>query len=190
MNVEVSNYLNITDSLCYDSTLDERFHHCKSTDYYGKECQYCLEGYYLSSGDKRCGKAENCKYFGNEERCQQCNRYYCLNSKNGLCYDNDYMAKEEDKIYIACLYTNNEGTACEKCLNGYEIGENGYCVDVERCEKKENGICVKCIDDDEYGNFYCANSLFGCLETSFADCLKCDDWQNLYYCTEYYNEMK
>ena len=142
----------------------------------------------MSSGDNRCGKAQNCKFFENDERCKECSKYYCLNSKNGLCYDNDFMEKEEDKIYIACNYTNKEGTACEQCLDGYEVGENGYCVDVEHCEKKENGICVKCIDDDEYGNFYCANSIFGCLESSFADCLKCDDWENLYYCTEYYEE--
>ena len=101
--------------------------------------------------------------------------YYCLNVKDGKCYDNDFLKREEDKIYIACLYTNEEGTACEKCLDGYEVGDNGYCVDVTRCEKRENGICVKCKEYEDSDIDYCANSIFGCLETFVYNCLKCDD---------------
>ena len=180
-------YLNKTDLLCYDNTQDEQFYHCKFTDKDGIECGECRDGYFLNSGDKKCGKVEHCKFFENEERCKECDEYYCLNVKNGFCYDNDLMEKEEDKIYIACNYTNKDGTSCEQCLEGYEVGENGYCVDVSQCERKENGICVKCKDDD-YGNFYCANSVFGCLKTFIAYCLNCEDFTDLYKCTEYYTE--
>ena len=180
-------YLNMTDLLCYDNTENEKFFNCKNTDKEGIDCGECIEGYFLSSEDKKCGKVQHCKYFENEERCKECNEYYCLNVKDGNCYDNDLMEKDEDKIYIACEYTNEEGTACEKCLEGYEVGENRHCIDVSHCEKKENGICVKC-KDDEYGNFFCANSVFGCLETAIAYCLKCEDFSYLYNCTEYYTE--
>lgn len=180
-------YLNKTDLLCYDNTQDEQFYHCKNTDNDGIECGECIEGFFLNSGDKKCGRVQYCKFSENEERCKECNEYYCLNLKNGFCYDNDFMEKEEDKIYIACNYTNKDGTACEKCLEGYEVGENGYCIDVSHCEKRENGLCVKC-KDDEYGNFFCANSIFGCLEIFTAYCLKCEDFSNLYACTEYYTE--
>ena len=180
-------YLNKTDLLCYDNTQDEQFYHCKFTDKDGIDCGECYDGYFVNSGDKKCGKVKNCKFSENEERCLECNEYFCLNIKDGFCYDNDFMEKYEDKIYIACNYTNKEGTACEKCLEGYEVGENGYCIDVTYCEKKENGICVKC-KDDEYGNFFCANSMFGCLETFIAYCLNCEDFSNLYACTEYFTE--
>ena len=72
-------------------------------------------------------------------------------------------------------------------MDGYNVGEKGYCIDVTRCELEENGVCVKC-KDDENGNTYCANSVFGCLETVIGDCLKCDDLFFLYRCTEYYKE--
>ena len=183
-------YLNNTDFLCYDNTKDEKFFYCKSTNKNGTECEICNDGYYLNSLDKKCGKVKNCKFYedNNINRCKECEEYYCLNVNNGKCYDNDFLEKEEDKIYIACLYTNEEGTACEKCLEGYEVGENGYCVDVTRCEIRENDICVKCKEYEDSDSFYCANSIFGCLETFIGDCIKCDDLFNLYFCTEYYKD--
>ena len=54
-------------------------------------------------------------------------------------------------------------------------------------KKKENEICVKC-KDDENRSFSCVNSIFGCLETFIAYCLKCEDFSNLYACIEYYTE--
>ena len=181
-------YLNYSDYLCYDNTKDEKFFYCKSTNINGTDCQICKDGYFLSF-DKKCGTVEKCKFYekNNINRCKECDKFYCLNVKDGNCYENDFLEKEEDKIYVACLYTNEEGTACEKCLDGYEVGDNGYCVDVTRCEKRENGICVKCKEYEDSAD-YCANSVFGCLETFVDNCLKCDDLSNLYACTEFKNK--
>ena len=182
---KVNYYLNYSNFLCYDNTKDESFFYCKSTDINGTRCDLCKEGYFLNTFDKKCGKVDNCKFNedNNRNRCKECEEYYCLNVKDGKCYDTDFLKREEDKIYIACIYTNEEGTACEKCLDGYEVGDNGYCVDVTRCEKRENDICVKCkeYEDSTYG----ANSVFGCLEIYVKNCLKCDDLLDLYKCTEF-----
>ena len=187
---KVNYYLNYSNFLCYDNTKDEKFFYCRQTNINGTECDLCKNGYFLNSVTKKCGKVDNCKYNedNNINRCKECDEYYCLNVKDGKCYDNDFLEKEEDKIYIACLYTNEEGTACEKCLEGYEVGDGGYCIDVTRCEKKENGICIKCKEYEDSDTYYCANSIFGCLETFIGDCLKCDDLSNLYACTEYYKD--
>ena len=182
---KINYYLNKSDFLCYDSTKDEKFFNCISTNTNGTECEICKDGYFLNSFDKKCGKVDNCKFYedNNINRCKECDEYYCLNVKDGKCYSNDFLEKEEDKIFIACLYTNKEGTACEKCLEGYEVGDNGYCVDVTRCERRENGICVQCKEYED--SDYCANSVFGCLEIFVKNCLKCDDLSNLYICTEF-----
>ena len=60
-------------------------------------------------------KSRKLKIFEKEERCQECNEYYCLNEKNGFYYDNDLM---EMKMIIFILlgldYTNKNGTSCGK----------------------------------------------------------------------------
>ena len=97
------------------------------------------------------------------------------------------MENENQKIYIACNKTNKEGDKCEICLDGYEVDENGYCVDVERCEEKENGICEKCGSDEKSilnGYYYCANEIYGCLKTIIVGCKQCNDFNNLFSCTE------
>ena len=71
----------------------------------------------------------------NEERCQECNEYYCLNLKDELCYNN-YMEKEDDKKYMLVIIQIKKVLPATKCLEGYEVGVNGYCVDASHCEKK------------------------------------------------------
>ena len=190
-------YLNKTDYLCYDNTdKNDIYYNCEYTDYKGEKCDKCIEGYFLSSGDEKCLTVSNCKYSKNENECEECDDYYCLDVKNQICVDNDFLENEDQKIFIACIRTNKEGDKCELCLDGYEIDENGYCVDVERCEEKENGICVKCKEDDSIVNgFYCANEVYGCLKTVNYGCKQCNDFNDLYSCTEckegfYLNEQK
>jgi len=60
--------------------------------------------------------------------------------------------------------------------------------DETRCEIREKGICVKCKEYEDSDTYYCANSVFGCLETFIDDCLKCDDLSSIYACTEYYKD--
>ena len=70
-------------------------------------------------------------------------------------------------------------------IEGYEIGENGYCVDIFRCLEKEEGECLKCTEEkNEYGYSYCANKIFGCVEVNDERCIRCDDLLDFYSCTE------
>lgn len=190
-------YLNKTNYLCYDNTdKNNKFYKCEYTDYQGEKCAKCLEGYFFSLGDEKCLTIDNCKYSNNEGECIVCDDYYCLDVKNQKCVDNDFLEDENQKIFIACNRTNKEGDRCELCLDGYEVDENGYCIDVERCEEKENGICKKCKDDDQIVNgYYCANEIYGCLKTYNYGCKQCNDIKDLYSCTEcqegyYLNERK
>ena len=179
-------YLNHSDYLCYSNTdINNNYYKCEFTDYNGENCDKCIEGYFLTSGDKRCITTNNCKYSNNEEDCDVCEEGYCFDLKRKLCVDNDFLENENEKIYIACNRTNEEGNKCELCLDGYEVDENGLCIDVERCEEKINGICVKCKDDVSIinGN-YCANELYGCLKTFMNGCKQCNNLTDLYSCTE------
>ena len=105
--------------------------------------------------------------------------------KNGTCVDNSFIYDENKKFYFACSITNKEGTACEKCKDGYEIGKDGYCVDTSKCLEKKDGECIRCTDEVNINGYsYCANKLFGCVETYEVGCLKCNDLLHLYKCSE------
>ena len=69
-------------------------------------------------------------------------------------------------------------------MDGYEIGNDGYCVDVLRCLEEKDGECIRCIDEEYKGYSYCANKQFGCVPTFLVGCLKCDDILDFYKCTE------
>ena len=150
----------------------------------GTECENCEKGYYFGKGDKKCSNITRCKISENGNKCLACDECFCLDLKKGLCFDNDFLYDENDKKYIKCNRTNEEGTACAQCLEGYEIGEEGYCIDNERCEQKEDGICLKCRDDPSRYTYYCANKYFGCLGNIIVGCARCDNILDLYSCTE------
>ena len=182
-------YLNYSNYLCYDNTdTSDHFYKCDYTDYNGEKCEKCIDGYYLTSGDEKCTKINYCKYSINENECDYCEEGYCLDVKKQKCFDNDFLENENQKIYIACNKTNEEGNKCEICLDGYEINENGFCVDIERCEEKENNVCIKCKDDNTTINgYYCTNEIYGCLKTYMYGCKKCNNLNDLYSCTECYD---
>ena len=77
-----------------------------------------------------------------------------MDVKNQRCIDNDILEDENIKFYFACKRTNEKGTSCEECIEGYKINEEGYCIDVENCEERqEDGQCIKCknkVDLDGY----------------------------------------
>jgi len=51
--------------------------------------------------------------------------------------------------------------------------------------KKDIVKCEKCKEIMSVNDFYfCANELFGCLETDKENCLRCDNMEDLYQCTE------
>ena len=70
-------------------------------------------------------------------------------------------------------------------MDGYEVGENGYCIDNKRCLERKDEKCIKCSDElNIYGESYCANNIFGCVESYYDDCLRCDDLYDIHKCTE------
>ena len=177
-------YLNKNDSTCIDNTQKGPFYKCLFSDQNNEFCEECIDEYYLGSDDNKCSLISDCKKSEDENTCIECNDFYCLNLKNGTCIDNIFIYDENDKFYFACSRTNQEGTACEKCMDGYEIGKDGYCVDVLRCVEKEDGECIRCTDEENNGYSYCANKIFGCVATYIAGCLKCNDLLEFHRCTE------
>ena len=178
-------YLFENNSLCYDNTKEESFIKCAYVDNSREKCTKCIEGYYLGSSDNKCSTIENCKIVENENKCFECDQFYCLDVKKQKCIDNDYLDDIDNKKYISCQRTNEEGTACDQCLYGYIPNEEGYCIDIDICEEKKKGICSKCKNIISTNGYkYCANEIFGCLESPHENCLRCDNLENLYECTE------
>ena len=177
-------YLNLNDSLCYDNTAPGPYTKCAFIENEFERCRFCVDGYYLGTDDHKCCKVENCKLVENENKCLECDTFYCLDAKKQECVYNDFLDDLDKTIYISCLRTNEEGTKCEKCIEGYEPNEDGYCVDVEYCEEKKDGKCLKCKDIiiDNYS--LCANELFGCIRSASDNCLRCDNLDDLYDCTK------
>ena len=168
-------YLNQKDDLCYSNIEKGKFYKCELTDYLGEYCQTCIDNYHIGNLDKKCTNIRGCEMVDNEDKCLECSDTYCLDTKNGICIDNNYILKEEDKIYYRCNKTNEEGNACEICNNGYILNDKGLCVDDSHCFKNEEGVCQKCLPNQGEITYYCLNSEFGCVKTIFDKCLKCDD---------------
>ena len=166
-------YLNQTDHLCYSNKEEGPFYKCSFADLYKNHCIICTKGYYIGNLDKKCSKIDGCDISENENRCSQCQKFYCLDIKTGKCHDNYIIYDEKEKFYYQCNRTNEEGNACEVCIDGYKVNENGLCVDDTLCEEKDdNGNCRKCKNNE--GNF-CLNNNFGCVETYIKNCLECND---------------
>ena len=178
-------YLNHTDSLCYSNQEEGPFYKCAKTDFNTERCNICEDGYYLGSQDNKCSKIEGCALSENENKCLLCEQYYCLDAKNGSCIINDEIFNEDEKFYYRCNLTNEEGTKCEICDDGFILNEKGLCFDKAHCkEKDEDGKCKLCQNDYENG-FFCLNKDFGCVDLYFEQkCLECNDNLDLYTCTK------
>ena len=177
-------YLNLSDFLCYDNTNQGIFYKCAKTNSNATECELCEEKYYFGRGDKKCSNITRCKFSENGNKCLACDECFCLDLKKGMCFDNQFLYNENEKIYIKCNRTNEEGTACDQCIDGYELGNEGYCVNYERCEEKQDETCIRCRQEPTDILYFCANKYFGCLETLVNACVKCDNIFDLYSCTE------
>ena len=180
-------YLNVSDQLCYSSLDNDQFYKCAKTDYWGEICSACINGYYLGSKDNKCSKIESCEISENEDKCLKCEDYfYCLDQKTGKCEKNYDIEKEEQKIYYKCNMTNKEGTKCKECINDgdeeYVINDEGICVDEKHCVKKKDGVCQQCINENY--EYYCLNDVFGCLKSTYDNCLECNDMLELHKCTK------
>lgn len=186
-------YLN-SNSLCVENNEEGPLYKCRFADK-NNTCWKCIDGFYLGSEDKKCSLIENCKKSENENICLECDEYYCLDSNKGKCIRNDFLYDVNKIFYFACKKTNEKGTQCEECIEGYELNENGFCYSFENCAATntyidENGPlgpeeCEQCEDiQSKKGYYYCANKYFGCIEGHFEHCLKCDNLANLYDCTK------
>jgi len=179
-------YLSGLDNLCYDNTDPSNiFYKCLLTDKNGEKCAQCVDNYYLGIGDYLCSKNQGCIFSKNENECIKCDDGFCLDLSNGKCKENDMIWEEDEKIYFKCNYTNEEGTKCEECIDGFIVNENGLCYNNNTCEEYSDGICIKCKDDYlGYFRSYCLNELFGCVEAMGENCLRCDDIFNFHNCTQ------
>ena len=173
-------YLRKSDNLCISNMEKGPFYKCSESDENVEYCVDCIEPYFLGIDDDLCSLVEACAKIENEFRCAECIEFYCLDVNKGICIDNDIIENETFIIYFACEFTNKEGNKCEKCLEGYEVGEEGYCIDKERCIERENGngVCLKCKEE------YCANDVYGCVDSHYANCEKCNNLYDLYGCTQ------
>ena len=175
-------YLNQTDHLCYNNTENIHLYKCAIISSPGDICLECVEGYYLGEKDNKCSKIYGCALSENENFCLECNVNYCLDVKNGKCKYNNNIYNEDEKIYYRCNRTNEEGTACEICVDNYTLSENGLCVNNEHCIEKKDGICQKCLIDKN--NTFCLNNLFGCVNVYNKGCLLCNNILDFYNCTK------
>jgi len=176
-------YLNMTDSLCYDSTQKVEFYKCSRTSSSGT-CFQCEDGYYFGYEDLKCSKIENCAMSQDENTCLKCRQYYCLDVKLGKCIDNKKILKEENKKYFKCKKTNKEGTACEECEEGLELNEEGLCLNKKDCIEMKDNNCLKCQDKKYSWRSSCLNNIFGCIYTNTKNCLRCDNILDFKSCTE------
>ena len=175
-------YLNKTDHLCYSNKEKGSFYKCIETDLTGEHCEKCDEDYFLGYKDYKCSKIKGCDISENENKCIECDEYYCLDVKRGTCEYNDEIDSEEKKFYYRCNRTNKDGTECESCVIGYEL-KNGVCVDIKHCEEKdENGNCSKCKNDEN--ETYCLNELFGCINIYLDNCIECNNYLDFDSCTK------
>ena len=155
-------YLRRNDSLCFQNSNNDIYYKCAFTDFKGENCIKCIEGYYLGGEDHKCSLIENCAISENENKCIKCNNGYCFDTKNGICINNEKIVDINKKFYFSCIKTNKEGNACEECIGGFKLNEEGYCINFEDCEEIKNGVCEKCMKFDDKSEF-CSNEVFGCI---------------------------
>ena len=181
-------YLNTTDYLCYDNTdITDKFYKCAIINTNNDLCDECVTNYYLGEKDNKCTSNYGCDLTESEERCLECNEYYCLDVKTGKCHYNDELNEEDKKIYFRCNRTNKEGTECEECLEGFTLS-NGFCKENIHCEEEKDGICQRCHNSFSY--HFCLNKNFGCMQIFYDNCWECDDDLNFNKCTKCYDGYK
>ena len=118
-------YLNKTEKICYNNNLNDSFYKCATTDDNGELCASCINGYTLRNKYHRCSNIDGCILQESDNKCIECNSAKCLNVKTGLCENNNNRA---EKRYYKCKRTNEDGSTCDECLEGYIIDEEGFCV--------------------------------------------------------------
>ena len=173
---KINFYLNQTDKLCYDNRdINGQFYKCSKTDSEATKCDQCEDGFFLGQKDYKCSKVPGCALSENENKCLECDLYFCLNVTSSNCIYNDDIESEEKKFIYKCKKTNAQGNTCEVCMDGFILSANGLCYDDAHCEERnEDGSCKRCQSNEE--GLYCLNKYFGCVDIYINNnCLQCDD---------------
>ena len=87
--------------------------------------QIKINGYTLRNKYHRCSNIDGCVFQESDNKCIECNSVKCLDVKTGLCENNTNRA---EKRYYKCKKTNENGNACAECLEGYNLDEEGFCI--------------------------------------------------------------
>ena len=193
-------YLDKKDSKCKNQT--ENFEHCQETldgktcsvcddDYYFDEeekctntkfcsksenfkCNECINNYYLTEDGQSCSSVKNC-YKADKETgiCDWCSENFCLKKNEFKCLS------DEGNDFKYCKIVTNE---CEKCENGYKLGEDGRCTKTNNCAESKNGNCIQCSEGYYLGlDGICINKEHCIYSTINGNCIECEDgyvWDN------------
>ena len=191
---------NNTNYLCISNSEKNSFLHCLISED-GKNCDVCLEPYFLSE-DRKCVQTKYC-YRGitGTEQCDTCisnyylseDKYSCTITKNckigfwnngkcKLCLDGYYNNLDDGKCYSnqednEYKYCQNVLEKCESCINGYYLGEDKKCSNSKNCSESELGICQKCQKGNYLGKLdnKCTPVEF-CIKSNYNyDCEECDE---------------
>ena len=178
LNCKDGYYLKKKEYLCFSNNVEGQFYKCSESSFYGDLCIKCDKGYYLGL-DYKCSNITGCVYSEDGNKCNECNRYYCLDVPNKNCVDNTKVIDEEKQFYYKCRKTNEEGDKCESCIDGYSLNNNGICVNDKSCkEKDDDDECKLCNDG------FCLNNGFECVETKTKNCSECNDIFNFNKCSK------
>ena len=183
-------YLSQIDYLCYDNTREGPFYKCQISNFKGDACQFCIKDYILGKSDFKCSKIEGCLWSQSENKCLECDDYYCLDNE-GKCVNNDYITEKEKIHYFRCKSLTLKGDKCKECEDNIIPNKEGICYDSIHCIKDEKGNCKKCQTENLRGyNSYCFNKDLGCIDSFLKHCIRCDDIFNLEICTKCENGYK
>ena len=87
-------------------------------------------------GDNNCIKTDNC-FESIFEVCTKCNFGFYLDKKENEC-------KNQTGIFEHCKQSI-DGKTCDICEDNYYFDEEGKCININFCLKKQNEIrCEKC----------------------------------------------
>ncbi len=180
-------YLNLIDKLCYSNEEEGNFYKCSETNENGDSCALCSNNYYLGSLDNKCSSIVGCASSETANKCIKCEENLCFNHKKGTCEFREISNEEENKICYKCIETNEEGTKCELCQEGFFLSDSGYCIDIENCIEEKDGQCIKCKQKyfhDGWIHSYCLNQRYGCIKGVLSGCLRCEDETDFSKCSE------
>ena len=175
----------------------EEFLNCVEIDTNTGLCKTCKEGYYLTTGDFKCIKTENCheasygvctkcsmSYYLDKsvDKCQMKNSdwIYCQQTLDGqncdLCDDDAYFDDEGKCVAVKYCSKGAQYAKCEKCKSNYYLSKYGNCCSKEpNCYlgDKDLGICTQC-DNFFYIDFNDGKCKPNNIDNDFKYCYKAD----------------